>query len=256
MSFNEWERGTLVLPAAGVVQVKTAVREHCRKFHADVRAEVVALHTRVGKGTRSAKVYRTRLSEARREHAGAAEKAVGFRRSTDYRILVKSAALSVLDQVVMRAEGRLGGEPGSVRTPTADDQLWVAPPVTNRSTLFGVSGQWGGIDAAITFDGREVSWDVPENNRAVESSRNAPLGQVFFAALDEVRWTRGSGGVIISNNEANRESDCAGGGANFINSGFGPLGEAAQAAECGMKLAAYRAEEARDKELALQNGWR
>jgi len=45
---------------------------------------------------------------------------------------------------------------------------------------------------------------------------------VFFAALDEVRWTRGSGGVIISNNEANRESDCAGGGANFINSGLGP----------------------------------
>ncbi len=254
MSFNEWERGTLVLPAAGLVQVRTAVREHCRKFHTDVRAEVVALHTQVGRGTRSAKVYRTRLSEA--QHAAAARKADSFRRGTDYPTSVRSAALAVLDQVVMRAEGRLGDVSGSVRTPTANDQLWVAPPVTNRSTMFGVFAQWGGVDAAITFDGREVSWDVPENNRTVESSRDAPLGRVFFTALSEVRWTRGSGGVIVGNNEANRDSDYAGGGANFIASGFGPLGEAAQAADCGLTLAAYRAEVLRDKELALRNGWR
>lgn len=255
MSCDEWERGTLVLPAADLVQVKTAVREHCRKFHTDVRAEVVTLHAQVGGGTRSAKVYRARLSEA--QQAGGAGSVTSCHRSSDYADTVRSAALAALDRVVMRAEGHLGGgAPSSVRTPTVEDQTWEAPPVNNRCTMFGVHGQRGGVHAGIFFDARKVSWDVWENNRTVESSRDAPLGRVFFAALSKVRWTRGSGGVITGNDEANRESDHAGGGANYITAGFGPLGEAAQAAHRGLTLATYRAEGLRMKALAQQNRWR
>ncbi len=79
---------------------------------------------------------------------------------------------------------------------------------------------------------------------------------MFFAALSKVRRTRGTGGVITGNDEANRESDHAGGGANYITDGFGPLGQATQARHRGLTLAAYRAEVLRMQALALQNGWR
>lgn len=217
MSYDEWERGTLVLPAAGLVQVKTAVREHCRKFHTDVRAEVGDLHAQVGRGTRSASVYRAQLSEAQQ---------AAVTRSSDYADTVRSAALAALDRVVMRAEGRLGGgAPSAVRAPTVDDQTWEAPPVDNRCTMFGVHRQRGGVLAGIFFDARTVSWDVWESNHTVESSRDAPLGRVFFAALSTVRWTSGTGGIITGNAEANRGSDDADAGATSITAAFGPLGE-------------------------------
>lgn len=78
-------------------------------------------------------------------------------------------------------------------------------------------------DAHILFDNktRSVSWVVYENNHAVENARAHPLGIAFFRALDKMKWTRGTGGEIIGNDEYNRESRDAGGGGNYITAIYG-----------------------------------
>jgi hypothetical protein len=77
-------------------------------------------------------------------------------------------------------------------------------------------------EASITFNNktRTVTWDVPENNRACERAREAPLAKFFFDRLDGINWTRGSGGTIVGNDEYNREADYEGGGANYVTSEY------------------------------------
>lgn len=63
---------------------------------------------------------------------------------------------------------------------------------TNRTTTYSNG------EASVTFDpkARAVTWAVGENNHAVERARETPLGKAFFARLDKVRWTHGTGGTI------------------------------------------------------------
>lgn len=82
-------------------------------------------------------------------------------------------------------------------------------------------------DANIVFNDKNktVLWDVGENNHAVESARGHILGRLFFKLLHSINWTRNSGGIIIGNDEYNRDSDYEGGGANYAKDRFGPLGK-------------------------------
>lgn len=77
-------------------------------------------------------------------------------------------------------------------------------------------------EPSIRFEGRKVVWTVPENNHACEHARVHPLAEAFFKLLDGVRWTRGSGGVIVGNNEYNRDDQNVGGGGNYVVSEYGP----------------------------------
>lgn len=73
-------------------------------------------------------------------------------------------------------------------------------------------------DACVTFDNdkKAVTWHVSENNRAVEHANEHWFAKKLFAALGKITWTRGSGGQIVGNDEYNRDSDYAGGGANYV----------------------------------------
>lgn len=91
-------------------------------------------------------------------------------------------------------------------------------PATNRTTRFG-DGEW-----LLTFDRekRTVVWAVAENNHARDYGRTHPVAQAFFQALDKVKWTRGTGGQIVGNDEYNRDDVYAGGGANYVVDEYGP----------------------------------
>ena len=82
-------------------------------------------------------------------------------------------------------------------------------------------------DCTVTFNDKThtVAWSVHENNHAVEDARESILGQAFFSALRKIKWTRGSGGELVGNDEYNRDDCSSGGGANHITSHYGPVGE-------------------------------
>jgi len=79
------------------------------------------------------------------------------------------------------------------------------------------------VEACVYFDDetKSVSWSVSENNHAVDDARNHPLARHLFRALRNVDWTRGSGGIIVGNDEYNQDGDDEGGGANYVTMTFG-----------------------------------
>jgi len=81
-------------------------------------------------------------------------------------------------------------------------------------------------DATICIDPstRTLSWYVSENNHACDRAHKHPLGDLFWRALATVEWTRGTGGVLVGNNEYNRDDYSDGGGANYVKTRLGPIG--------------------------------
>lgn len=68
---------------------------------------------------------------------------------------------------------------------------------------------------------KSISYNVEENNRAVEEAAADPFVRRIFGQLNRMTWTRNSGGTIVGNNEYNRESEYEGGGANYVVYRFG-----------------------------------
>ena len=91
--------------------------------------------------------------------------------------------------------------------------------VNGKNNSFDVDS--GG--AGIGFDAKShsVSWAVHENNHAVEDARATIEAKVFFGMLSRVTWTRGSGGVIVGNDEYNGDNISEGGGGNYVTDRFG-----------------------------------
>lgn len=66
-----------------------------------------------------------------------------------------------------------------------------------------------------------VHYNVPDNNHACSDARNLPIVRKMFTLLNKITWTRGSGGEIIGNDEYNRDSECDGGGGNYVKDSYG-----------------------------------
>jgi hypothetical protein len=65
-------------------------------------------------------------------------------------------------------------------------------------------------------DEKTVTFIVEENNRAVDLAFKNPFNKAIFTLLDNINWTRGSGGKIIGNDEYNTDDCSEGGGANYV----------------------------------------
>ena len=85
--------------------------------------------------------------------------------------------------------------------------------------------------ASITLRKPYVAWHVPEQNHGVEEARRHPLAVRFFNLLATVKWTRGSGGKLVGNDEYNTDRDGAGEGANYVTATYPPASGSQQQAQ-------------------------
>lgn len=216
MSCYEWESGRFVLPTSEVTGLKAALREHVNVVHAATRTKAVALH----------KSFQTTSRTRYAERLSAAEQAL-WSRSGELRDPA-AARTDALALAVLRHALHTAPQGKAPTQPTVAMVSVIAPQATNRTEEF-CSGE-----VRIRFDGRVLHYDVPENNRARDRADEDPLVRLLFTRMDRVRWTRGTGGHTVGNDEYNRESTSIGGGRNYLLRGYGPLGEQAGADRSGL----------------------
>jgi hypothetical protein len=224
MSRNDWEGGTLILPSASLAALKKTLRDTANAYHTAILTECLRLWNGPLTRTTSAKLYEERLGLALRNWRGNA--------------MVGEAVSMIMYDIIggEQSNRRKGVAPLRPRaTKPADVERW-APRATVRSVTFGEGSEWG-----IQIEDSKLHYHSGEGKRQVEEARAHPVVAAMFRALSKVVWTRGSGGVLVGNDENNRESDSAGGGGNYITAAFGPRGEAERAFAMGMTLARYRA---------------
>ena len=194
MSYNEWEAGEIILPTAEFARVRQYVAD-------SVSANSDAVY---GAGQKFWSGLSPKEKRGGQDYALALER---FARLTPH----------IPDGFWAASEGEWG-QPGerikkdALEFPTA------------RTTNFRA-----GDEAWIVFDREHhsVSWGTSNNNHAVELARATAAAVSFFRALDTVKWTRGTGGVLAGNDGYNQDSRGDGLGADYTTVGFGPLGAVA-----------------------------
>lgn len=218
MSNYAWEKGTISLPASAVTPVKKTVRDTHEQLRRKVLEVCEHFWDHHAKRTRSTKKYEEAISQW--WNTGQRSGYSHYRSGSPLQEQARKIACDVIEDLACK--------PRKVKL--SDLEPYGLGKLTNRDTRIAL-----GHDAAIIFDGRTVTWLVPENNHAVEDAHDHPVAIAFFGKLSRVSWTRGSGGVIIGNSENNCCSDYAGGGANYISMAFGPAGEKERRFEMGLR---------------------
>jgi hypothetical protein len=88
----------------------------------------------------------------------------------------------------------------------------------SKSVVFHVGDN---VTISLKNERRIIEYHVSENNHACESAHQLPMVRKLFYLLGDIKWTRGSGGDIIGNDEFNRDNEDCGGGGNYIKRTYG-----------------------------------
>lgn len=213
MSRNEWERGEFTLPAASFARVRQAVQaadaDHKKRVFAETQKFWAGL-TRKQKTDSDA--YRAAIAQLTEERTDSSGPRVRWPSESQIREQRRAEAAreAAIDMLHFRS---YGAKPSRVL------QTEMQFP-TNRTTTFSTP------ECSVSFDPQKhtVTWDVPGNNHACEHARGTYLADAFFGAIEKVRWTHGTGGVITGNDEYNSDSRDPDGGANYVKAAYGYLG--------------------------------
>lgn len=187
MSHYDWEAGTLLLPSAEARRVRDAVRAAADNLAGRLYAEAQVFWQRLpARAKRNANAYMDEITRADLDEP--------------------------LEELLWRC-----AQPMPRRAKQADVSNLIGKRTgANPTFLLG--------EARIEFHGREVRWSSGENNHQVERAHSHPLAMALFSALQTVRWTRGTGGTLVGNDEYNSDSSSEGGGANYVTARYGPKG--------------------------------
>lgn len=206
MSKYEWESGGVKLPArewAGFKRELRAAHDRLQERALALAAAVYAEATAAGRGRRGFNFHEE------------AERVFDRKVATHPNRQLEPYRWTIFAALFPQGERAGTRKP---RKPRASD----FPKATSKTDAFG-DGDWSiGLDGA----GRTFRWHVSQNNHAVEDAHEHPLAAAAFRLLDKMKWTRGTGGKIVGNDENNEESREDGGGANYVTRRYGPIGEA------------------------------
>jgi len=207
MSNYTWENGTIIIPTVAWAKFKKAFRDAFNQGRTKdfLLAGCLVENTKAAnKGKRGVNWSAALGSEANQYDAS-------FDRFGSRRLRYPFATLGTweLSRILVSKEG-------SLLQPKKKD-FGVA---TNKTLRFQAD------EGSVVFDeqAHAVTWGVSENNHACETARDTFVGKTLFSLLAGVKWTRGSGGVIVGNDEYNQDDRHEGGGGNYATARFGPLG--------------------------------
>lgn len=198
MSCYAWEAGTITLPTAAVPGLRKALNAAAITYRALVLAEIDAVWNDVKS-----------LPMAKR--VPAIPDWVSLPVSYDDVHAHRRADARMSAQSIVKSSG--GRKP--TRAVIAE-----AFPTPNARTR-----EWAESEFGLTLDGRTLHWEVPQNNHARDHAAVTGLYQAALTYLNNVTWTRGTGGVIVGNDEYNHDTTYEGGGGNYVTHRFGPAGQ-------------------------------
>ena len=189
MSCYEWSHGEIILPSAAFSEVRKAVQD--------------AMHAKWKKAFDDSQRFWKSLTPRQKSDWDEFRKALNARRFD-------------LDTMWL-CDPMRRGQPKPRRTLQSDVD-WP----TNRTTDFHES------DLSLGFrrETRTLVFSVGENNHAREHADNTTLAVTFYDQMRKVRWTHGTGGVILGNDEYNREAGYSheGGGGSYVVAAYGYIG--------------------------------
>lgn len=210
MSKYEWEKGTIALPTAAWAPFKKALHTGLNKLAEADYAVAMKLYDALvllKKKTRGLD-----LRQALEAELDAKDKSYsyGWATSTPKYPFHCTDRNDMFDILLSK------GDKPSLLKPQKKQF-----PLVNSTTL-----SFHRSDCSVTLDNksRTVTWNVPENNHASDYAHDTALGKITFQELGKVKWTRNTGGVIVGNDENNRDSESEDGGGNYVVYRFGPLG--------------------------------
>ncbi len=192
MSCYNWESGNIVIPKRAYYGFKTAIiREHNRLEEERL--------LRI-------KSYVIKLKQATHNTRGENRK----------RLLAESAE-RLLPHEYNHPDVNIALECFNLkRSPQRKDVDFL--PV--RTSHYLQIDEWS---LSFNDDRHVVRWCITENNHAVERSNSQPLAVFTKQLLAKMKWTRRTGGLLIGNDEYNRDvRDYE--EANYVTVSYGPLG--------------------------------
>ncbi len=214
MSCYEWEAGTIRIPTAEFVRVKRFVQDTAKAYNDKLYA-----HAQVFWKSIPASAKRDKDKYAKQVHIfvyGNRKDGWDF----DPKFPISNGLVTNNDERNGFIEDIrwLLSRMASTGTPRRVKQTDIKPVVNNKTLSFSCG------EGHIQFDPKRhtVEWSVGENNHARDYGRNHPIAKALFQVLDTVKWTRGSGGEIVGNDEYNRDSRDSGGGGNYVIDQYGP----------------------------------
>lgn len=188
MSCYEWSRGDIVLPSAEFAPVRLHLQQAMTKKYESMFA--------------ATQQFWSALTSRQKADIGAYKQALASRRFEE-------------ETTWMLEPKYMADRPRRVLRSDID---WP----NNRTVVFHER------ELTISFDRktRTVTYDVAENNHAREHASATVLSQQFYERMSKVKWTHGTGGVILGNDEYHREAERyeAGSGGSYVVDAFGYLG--------------------------------
>lgn len=207
MSCNEWERGTIKIPAGAWAKFRGDLIRAWNAKQDDLfetAAKVAAQGKAAAQGKRGKNRSKAIDAAVARACGGRLDEWGDFWGSEESR-----EGYEAVCRLILNTNGWGDNRTVTLKTPKKSD---LDKKPVSKSCVIHLPG------ATVAFNNttKSVTWDVPECNRACESARNHWFSKRLFSALSRIEWTRNSGGTIVGNNEYNCDSDDVGGGANYV----------------------------------------
>jgi hypothetical protein len=212
MGHWEWERGDFKLPTAEFARVRANVAAADRER----KEAIFGLSQQMWKGLtakekRDGAAYRDAVSKyvsglyKGNSHGG-------FDISAKH---VSEEVIQDLESAVTWKNGRRTGTPKRVLAGEMDYP-------TNRTEVFH------GLDVTISFDKKtsSVNYQIPQDRRTIENAHSSYVLGALIKDVLQMRWTRGTGGVVASDDEYAEEArnDNGSYSTDLVQHGYGPIG--------------------------------